>query len=289
MSRDAFDGCYDRPAGTEPVEVTRSLLLCSSPRSGSTLLADALHRSGRLGCPTEYFDPTAAFAECAARWGTTDMASYVAALHRHRVTDGGLLSGKIHWFQLRWLSGELGPVLSVPPPAGDGAFAAERTVLDHVFPGARFVRVTRRDRDRQAVSWTIADQLDRWVHDDPRATRTTADFVYSFDAISRFRRRLDEEEACWDALFAALRADVLTVVYEDMLRSYPETVAAVAAHAGVRLAPGEVPPPRLRRQADARSERALARYRADRDRDGHREGHGRRRDGGPDVRPPRRR
>lgn len=263
---DAYDACYDRPAGAPPLPVRRSLLLCSSPRSGSTLLSDALHRSGRLGCPTEYFDPTAAFAECYARWGATDMVSYVAALHRFRVTDDGLLSAKVHWFQLQWLGRELAPALGVGAEisVGGDPHAAERAVLEHVFPGSRYVRVTRRDRDRQAVSWAIADQLDRWVADDPRSTRTSADFVYDFDAVDGFRRRLDEEEAQWDALLATMGADVMTVVYEDLLGSYPETVAAVAAHAGVELAPDEVPPPGLERQADEHYERVLALYRRDR-------------------------
>jgi LPS sulfotransferase NodH len=260
VAYDAHDACYDRPAGSPTVEVTRSLLLCSSPRSGSTLLADALHRSDRLGCPTEYFDPTAAFAACSSRWGTTDMRSYVAALHRFRTTDEGLLSAKIHWFQLQWLCRELAPSLTV----GTGARALERAVLELVFPRCRYVRVVRRDRDRQAVSWAIADQLDRWVHDDPRSTATSADFAYDFDAIDDFRRRLDDDEAQWDALLAALGVDVLTVAYEDLLRSYTETVTAVAAHAGVDLAPDEVAPPRLERQADQHSEQVLALYRRDR-------------------------
>lgn len=260
MAYDAYDACYDRPPGSGRVEVHRSLLLCSSPRSGSTLLADALHRSRRLGCPTEYFDQTAAFAECSSRWGTTSMESYVAALHRFRVTDDGLLSAKIHWFQLQWLCRQLAPSLVV----GEGAYATERAVLEVAFPGCRYVRVTRRDRDRQAVSWAIADQLNRWVQDDPRSTKTSADFVYDFAAIDRLRHRLDEHEARWDALLATLGVDVVSVVYEELLRSYPETVAAVAAHADVDLAPDDVPPPRLERQSDERSEQVLALYRRDR-------------------------
>lgn len=310
MAYDAYDARYDRPAGFPPVKVRRSLLLCSSPRSGSTLLADTLHQTGRLGCPTEYFDRTAAFAACYERWGATDMVSYVAALHRFRTTDDGLLSAKIHWFQLQWLSRELEPGLTVDRGSetsggetsgetagygvgdGDGVgdgeddpdgrptgadraepsserpegTAVERAALDFVFPGCRYVRVTRRDRDRQAVSWAVADQLNRWSSDDPRSTKTIADFVYDFDTVDRFRRRLDEDEARWDELLAAMGVDVLTVVYEDLLRSYPEAVAAVAAHAGVTLAPDEVPPPRLARQSNERSEQILALYRRDRER-----------------------
>jgi LPS sulfotransferase NodH len=240
VADDAFDACGDRRRGAGRAGVRRSLLLCSSPRSGSSLLADALLRTNRVGWPTEYFDPTTAFPTCYARWGATSMRSYVAALHRHRTTGDGLLSAKVHWFQLQWLCRELAPSLAVGP----GRFAAERAVLAHVFPACRYVRVTRRDRDRQAVSWAMADQLNRWRADDPRSTRTSADFVYDFATVDGFRRRLDEHEAQWDQLLGALGVDVLAVVYEDLVASYPETVAAVAAYADVDLAPVEVPPAR---------------------------------------------
>lgn len=256
------DACHDRSPDSPPVPVRRSLLLCSSPRSGSTLLAEALHGTRRVGRPAEYFDPTAAFADCYARWRATSMVGYVAALHRHRVSDEGLLSAKMHWYQLQWLCPQLAASLDV----GDGPYASERAVLKFVFPGCRYVRVTRRDRNRQAVSWAIADQINRWRADDPRSTRTSADFVYSFHAVDHFRRRLGEHEAHWAGLLAAIGASVMTVVYEDLVRCYPETVVAVAAHAGVDLSADTVPPPPLRRQWDEHSEHVLARYLEDRER-----------------------
>ena len=260
MGYDIFDGRFDRPPDMPAIPVRRSLLLCSSPRSGSTLLTEALHRSGRVSCPTEYFDPTAAFADCYARWGVATMVEYVAALHRYRVNDDGLLSAKMHWYQLQWLCSELASSLSVR----DGAYGTERAVLEFVFPHCRYVRVIRHDRDRQAVSWAIADQLNRWTYDDRRCTKASTEFVYSFVAIDGFRHRLDEHEAHWDALLATVGAHVLTVAYEDLVRTYADTVAAVAAHIGVELPARDVPPPRLRRQADERSEEVLERYLRDR-------------------------
>lgn len=40
-------------------EIVRSYVICSTPRSGSTLLAEAMHRTGELGVPAEYIDVAA--------------------------------------------------------------------------------------------------------------------------------------------------------------------------------------------------------------------------------------
>src|SRR5262249_3954211 len=57
----------------------RTLLVCCHPRSGSTLLGEAIFTAGGLGCPLEYlhrgFRP--AFA---ARWKTPDLDAFIGAL-----------------------------------------------------------------------------------------------------------------------------------------------------------------------------------------------------------------
>lgn len=105
------DGPYDL-AGPEHDTVATgpprcAYVLCSSPRSGSTLLAEALTAVG-AGVPIEYLDPTNAMAVCWRRWGCRSLEGYVHALHRHRTTPAGVLGVKVHWYQLAAVAG--GPV-----------------------------------------------------------------------------------------------------------------------------------------------------------------------------------
>ncbi len=74
-------------------------MLCSNPRSGSSLLAEALHATGCLGTPIEYFDRTGAMADLLERWDCPDVTAYIDCLHRRRTTVGGLFGAKLHWYQ----------------------------------------------------------------------------------------------------------------------------------------------------------------------------------------------
>jgi LPS sulfotransferase NodH len=66
-------------------------LICTHPRSGSTLLGEALYFAGDLGCPLEYFH--AGFRPTlAARWGCAGLEDYGRAVHRWRTDPSGTLS-----------------------------------------------------------------------------------------------------------------------------------------------------------------------------------------------------
>ncbi|MBA2530271.1 MAG: sulfotransferase, partial [Euzebyales bacterium] len=139
---------------------------------------------------------------------------------------------------------------------------SERAALGAVFPHCRYVHVRRRDVDRQAVSWAVAEATGRWG--DRGEGDRPPEVAYDFKAIEDCRRRIVAGDACWRALFRAVDTVPLEVVYEDLVADYRATVAAVAAYLGVALRPSQVSPPRLRQQAGEGSERLVARYRSDR-------------------------
>jgi LPS sulfotransferase NodH len=250
MAYDLASAAFDLPDGDAEGGVRWSYLLCAMPRSGSSLLSEALAALGCLGTPIEYFDRTGAYAWLTERWGCPDLRAYVDLLHRRRRSAGGVFGAKVHWFQVRELAAGLG----VDEPAAIRA----------VFPRCRFVYLHRRDRDRQAVSWAVARQTGWWS--DGAGVYTGARPVpsYRFDLVEECRRDLEAGEAAWRALFAAAGARPLEVAYEDLVASLGPTVAEVAAFLGERVDPAAVPPPRLRRQADGLSEEMVERYRADR-------------------------
>lgn len=248
----AYD--VDRPPGPSPVR--RSYVLCSNARSGSTLLAEALHGTGRLATPIEYFDGTDAMTALVERWGCADLRCYLACLHRRRTTPDGVLGAKVHWYQLQEIALASG-CDPLPGPCG-----RERALLAAVFWSCRFVWIIRRDRDRQAVSWAIAEATTQWTDLGDGVPPPPVEYDYA--RIDDCRRRIDEAEVGWSTLFDAAGVVPLTVTYEELADDYVATVAAVARFLGAELAPDELPAPRLRKQADERSERMLARYQRER-------------------------
>lgn len=249
---DLADARYDvhRPPGASPVK--RSYVLCSNPRSGSTLLAEALAATGNLGTPLEYFDGTGVMAQLVARWGCEHLSCYIDCLHRHRASAEGVLGAKVHWYQLQ----EMALTIACRPLAG--RYGYQRAVLDAALPSARYVYVVREDLDRQAVSWARAKASQQWYLGDPRAV--SEEPPYDFDHIEECRRDLEQAEAGWTGLFAAAGVEPLTVTYERLASQYAETVSAVSRYLGVDLAVDDVPDPRLRKQSNDRSERMLGRY-----------------------------
>jgi hypothetical protein len=97
---------YDYPIRTGPPR--RTVLVCSHPRSGSTLLGEGLYFAGGLGCPLEYFH--AGFRPgIASRWECSTLPEYARAVYQRRTDPTGTLSVKLFWRDMAELAIELAP------------------------------------------------------------------------------------------------------------------------------------------------------------------------------------
>lgn len=247
VTDDEYDLAGPRHDRATPWEgPVRSYVLCSTPRSGSTLLSEALHFLGCAGTPIEYFDPTNAMRVLWRRWGSTTVAGYTAELHRRRVSPEGLFGVKLHWFQLA--------AVAAGGEAAQRAHGVRLTEATHalrrIAPDACAVRVLRRNRRRQAESWARAERTGRWYSTpgSPPAPRP----AIPDEEVEAFARRIDAEERSWGALLDRLGIEPLVVHYEDLRDDYTATVLAVAEHVGCPVTPDRVVPPRLVPQSPTR-------------------------------------
>ncbi|HWG99070.1 MAG TPA: Stf0 family sulfotransferase [Pilimelia sp.] len=298
---DRADGGFDRPR--------RSVLLCTMRRTGSTLLGEALHRAGGLGCPLEYLH--AGFRpRFAARWGTPDLAGYVRALYRYRTDATGTLGIKLFWPDLLAVYAERhpdrvaayagtagpapagggpagpapahrGPAGPASAPAGPAPVAGEpggaaaapdfdrlAELVAELFPNPSYVFLWRRDLLRQAISDCRAALSGRWRSLDPptvaqgRATVDVAQGCATVD-VPQIDRRLvwfTDQRRQWTAWFAHLGVTPHEVTHEQLVADYAGTVRRLTARLGGTDPAAAAAPPRLRRQADAESERLAAWY-----------------------------
>ena len=240
----------------------RTLLLCTHPRSGSTLLGEALYFAGGLGCPLEYFH--AGFRPSfARRWNAPDYDGLSAAVRRHRTSPGGTLGVKLFWRDIEEIARDADPALehfaNVPPSEAPAGYYA--TLAKHVarlFPNPQFVHLWREDRLRQAVSAVLAVETGRW-RSIPGATREDASATAPFDA-DRIERIMSYSDFChghFRNLFAAMAATPHTLCYEALTADYGTSVRTVLRHLGSDAEPRA---PRMRRQADEASEAMVLRY-----------------------------
>jgi len=207
---------------SEPLRGPSNYVVCNIPRSGSTLLCDALGATGRLGQPDEYVHSVLeqSWAEAQNQQiHTTTYSEYLAELHRQHRTRGGRFGIKLNMSQLERLR------ILQSFEAGSPLTAAE--VLEQAFSDAVFIYIRRRDLIRQAVSWARASQTLQWKSTD-QAIERPAEF--DADAISARLRDIVDDETAWTAAFSERGIAPLHVYYED-LESDPVGVALQTAQA----------------------------------------------------------
>jgi trehalose 2-sulfotransferase len=269
---------------TDPHPAT-SYLLCSTPRTGSSLLCDALRATGVAGRPEEYFQfrartgqprrpleyfegvedpevlgilgPRTRAEEDEERYDPGRFRRYEDYLTWAIVqatTPNGVLGVKVMWGYfngfvtgLRW---------AVP---GRQRLAVCE-LAPSVFPNLHYVFVTRRDKVRQAVSLWRAIQT--WSWSTQQMGSENRPLVYSEAAIDHLVRDIHEHESGWRAYFRSCGVRPLTVIYEDFVERYEETVRDILRYVGVPEAGHvEIVQPARRRQADELSQEWVDRYR----------------------------
>jgi trehalose 2-sulfotransferase len=232
----------------------RSVVLCSHPRSGSTLLGEAIFAAGGLGCPLEYlhrgFRPA-----LAARWAAPDLASFTSAVHRHRTDTSGVLAMKLFWRDVEETWSE-----ATGQQAGGTTDAAQLFgALTSLLPDPTFVYLRRRDRVRLAVSAYIATMTSSFRRLPGDVAPATV-VAYDYDAILRQLAVADYSNARWQEFFELRGVSPLVVEYEDLASDYTGTASRVLAFLGRPVA---VDQPRMQRQASRQSEEFVWRFLTD--------------------------
>jgi LPS sulfotransferase NodH len=219
----------------------KCVVVCMTPRSGSSLLCDYLGQTGAAGQPEEYFlaDDWPSLLQ---RHGVDDAAGVVASVVRAGTSPNGVCSMKIG-IGGGYLGRLLRAVEDATGEAGvDGVWSA--------FGRPLWIWTTRRDKVRQAISWWRATKTGRWRSSE----RGEPDPEHvDHDAVTHLLREIAHREAAWDRFFADSGIAPFTVVYEDFVRRREKTLKALFLDLDEE--PRRMPVDSiLRPQADARTE-----------------------------------
>jgi LPS sulfotransferase NodH len=241
----------------------RTLLICTVPRSGSTLLGEALHFAGGLGCPLEYFH-RGFQPDFVERWNAETLTDYIRAVHRWRTDPTGVLSVKLFWSDIEALAAELEPTRFAalaghqPDEVDAGTYREIAALLDPIFPDPRFVHLERKDRVRQAVSGLSATQTGLFRIVQATATPSAkAAPVYDFARIDSLIAYADHCHGHWRNFFDAIEADPIRLTYEDLVADYEGGIRHVLNGIGSN---SPIPPVRLQRQSGSDNEAFVLRY-----------------------------
>ena len=226
------------------VEPVVSYMICSQPRSGSSLLCELLANTLHAGMPAEYLRPDRV-TMLKRRWGVETLDEYLRALVERKTSPNGVFGLKAHW-------GQYAAIQADPDQAA--VFAGR-------FPDLRFIHVRREDHLRQAVSLVRALQTGSW------STVTgpeTAPAVFDREDIARKMARVQQDEAAWEQLFERTGIASHRIAYEELANAPEQTARGVLEFLGVELPPDLLfDAPLMQRQADDLSEEWVARYLAE--------------------------
>lgn len=229
-------------------------LICATPRSGSTLLCEALRNTGLAGNPDEYFGPMHV-KRWNELWKTETAAQYLDQVRRVGIGPNGVWGAKV--MRLYWEDFVRQLRDCVDTSLTDAA------LLSDVFPSLKCILITRRDKVRQAVSWMkfLQGSAWYWEKDDPQCVEG---LEYRPDIIRAAIEQTKVHDSEWRVFFRESGLAWTEVVYEDFVDAYEETAVKIVDYLGVpRPEVVSFGPRRLRRQADDLSDRWVARYLAE--------------------------
>jgi LPS sulfotransferase NodH len=225
---------------------TLRYMICSSPRSGSTLLADYLTRTELAGCPLEYLNDVYIrhYGETAGT-AHVDFKSYIADLESRRSSSNLVFGMKAHFSQL-----------SV-------AFKNANTeIVDRFINGFdHFLLIERRDKIAQAVSWYRALSTGIWSSKHAEMSGES-EVLPKCDplTITRTLLRIMEEESNWRKALADRGRTGHTVYYEDLAQAPGRELEEVFRALGIQERPPVWPNPSLSPQGDGYNQLCKTQY-----------------------------
>ena len=234
----------DHPSGTGG---GGTYIIASVPRSGSTLLARLLWDTGWVGSPKEYLNPMQ-LRDWEVRLGRSPSRWLHGRLHGAAV---GAIVGR-GWSERR-LAGHLERVRCRRSSGGWFGLKLHHhhfvrygglSFVDRVLPGARWLRISRRDRLGQAISWQRALESGQWA-----AWQPTGEPVrYRRSRIQQRLAAIEQAETGWDR--ALEDRPVWQVTYEALVEDPRATLQSALNWLDVDRLVDEPQLP-MRRQADA--------------------------------------
>ncbi len=196
-----FSSAWDLPASSG---LERTVLIASTPRCGSHMIGHAMARTGLLGVPFEYCNPSN-MSVWMQRLGTISPEATLRAIIARRSTANGMFGIKAHFTQCETLGGP--------------------QQLFKALPGLRVVHLRRADVLRQAISYAVARQTGVWIKGQEPTSETA---VYDASLIADCLDDIAVQNAGWSTAFAKAGIRPLNLYYEDAASDLQFAVTQVA-------------------------------------------------------------
>ncbi len=230
-----------------------------SQRTGSTLLCSALGATNIAGIPNEWFNYA---TDLLTVYKLTTYADLQKYLWQAGSTPNQIFGNKHSFCEPRFthLIEALRQFPTCSPTETNRA-----NIWESAFPNHRHIFMTRRNKVRLAVSWWRAIQSQEWHRKQGESPKQVdLSNAYSFEAINHLYNECSMREAGIQEFFTEGNITPLTIIYEDFIQNYEQTIRTVLDFLELEADSITITPPPLSPTADSVSEEWVQRFRHER-------------------------
>ncbi len=248
-----------------------SFIICTAPRSGSTMLCKMLAATGVAGNPNSYFyrpnledwQKRLGVAGDGVAGGFDTQTARIAALIKAAMTLG---RGDTPMFGLRQQQAGFGflcEMLAVLYPNQ----ATDRARISAAFGPTFYIHLTRENKLEQAISHVIADQTGLWHRnaDGSELERLSPPRApwYDRDGISKYITQLSERDAAWRDWFRSQGIAPFAITYEELALDPRGVLAGLLGEMGLDRAAADAIAPLTAKLSDGVNRAWAERYAQD--------------------------
>jgi LPS sulfotransferase NodH len=244
----------------------KSYIICSTSRSGSTLLCDLLTDSGVAGRPNSFFMPEF-YREWAREFNiSTDTwdsehefdQSYLSAVLKYGADKTNVFGMRLMWKSFAELSKRLGTFF----PDEDSDSARFRSA----FETPCYIYLSRENKVAQAVSTLKAVQTGLWhIHADGterERLKPKQDAVYDERALSQQVAECEKHDAAWVDWFSQQNIEPVCITYESLSKNPQATLEVILSVLGLDPTIAQTIAPNTSILSDSESRNWVARFEA---------------------------
>ncbi len=208
-----------------PRKIKQSIIICTTPRSRSTLFSDALRLTGQMGEPAEWFNDYL-FKQILEKYGLqwhVHPLLLIQAITDHATTGEGIFSVKaIDEYFFRFLD-RLRHECRIPNGVSEWPW------LQPYLPNAKFILWTRKTKLAQAISFDKAQQGGAWHSTTSASARASSDLLYDGNYIQWMLQDIMQGEDRWRTFLESSALPFLELEDTALLEDYAGTLKRVGA------------------------------------------------------------
>lgn len=196
-----FDSKYNFD---ERNQISKTLVIASTPRCGSHLLGHSLYETNTFGFPLEYANPVN-LKKWSLIFDETDFNELLTKIESVRTSGNGVFSIKAHYSHL-------------------AGFGGMRGLLDR-YRKPYFVLLTRSDSLKQAISLSIARQSGVWIQGQ---TAKSNKITYDFEDIRYCLKRTILQNASWKYQLASHNCNYIEIDFDIVKKDLPSAIKLIS-------------------------------------------------------------